>query len=229
MSISPARAAEPDDQFDATERPVRSIVLCAVPGAGEDAVADLLRSNGAGIPRAYFDTEAVARPLLARWEIANLDEYITALHRHCTTANGVFGLVLHWHELRRLHRQVAGPRQSTPGRLLEIVQAIAPEPTFVRLQRTDRAPHVRALHGWLQRPRSPQRPGGGVSTPSPAEADRIGALLDATDAAWAQWFEAIGVRPIEVVYEQVVGDPAVQRGLITDLELPAATLARATG
>lgn len=218
VNISTERAAAPADHPEPDDGPLRSIVLCAVPGAGEEVVADLLRRAGGGTPRAYFDTETVAPRLLAEWEVTHLDEYVAALHRHCTTPEGVFGLVLHWHELRHLHRRVAGARQSTPGRLLEIVLAIAPEPVFVRVQRTDRARHVRALDARLHAARSAPS----AAPLSAAEERRVGALLDATDAVWTQWFEAIEVQPIEVVYEQVSDDPRAQRELATHLGLPQA-------
>lgn len=216
-------AGIPDDT-DAS--PARSIVLCAVPGAGETQVSELLRRCGAGDVHPYFDLDHVAPPLLAEWEIDRLDEYIAALHRHCSTAHGVFGLLLRWHDIRRLLARVVGPRQSTPRRVLDVIQVIAPEPTFVRLRRTERAQHVLALRAWQQRSTrslEDQRP------PPPTDPERLTALIDATEAVWTQWFDAVGIAPVEVVYEELIDDPTAHDTLAARLGLaPASGADRAT-
>lgn len=174
-STGPPEAAGP--------APERSIVCCAVPGAGEGAVARALHAVGAGEARAWFDIDAVARDLAARWQVDQVDEYVAALHRHRTSPDGVFAMILHWHQLRRLHRQVAELTQPTPERLLAVVERIAPEPTFVWVRRAERAAHVAALAA------SPYG-AGAVGTPEH--------LLDAGEAVWAQWFADAGITPVEV-------------------------------
>jgi LPS sulfotransferase NodH len=203
--------------------PTRSIVLCAVPGAGGTAVAEMLGRRGAGDVRAYFDLDTVARPLLARWEIDQLDEYIAMLHRCCTTPQGVFGVLLGWHDVRQLLRRVVGPRQSTPKRVLEIIEVVAPEPTFVRLTRTDRASHVIALRDWQQRSRRPA--GDAALAAAPDDPSRLDALIEATEAVWTQWFEATAIEPVEVTYEQLINRPDAQRDLAIRLGLGAAAVA----
>lgn len=206
-------AGTPDDT-DAS--PSRSIVLCAVPGAGETQVGELLGRCGAGDVQPYFDLDRVAPALLAEWEIDHLDEYIAALHRHRSTTDGVFGLLLRWHDIRRLLARVVGPRQSTPRRVLDVIEVIAPEPTFVRLRRTERAQHVLALRTWQQRStRTPeeQRP------PPHTDPELLTSLIDATEAVWTQWFDAVGVAPVEVVYEELIGDPTAADTLAARLGL----------
>lgn len=176
------------DQADAPHgtaqpAPSRSIVCCAVPGAGEDVVARALRDAGVGEARTWFDVDATARDLVTRWQVGHIDEYVAALHRHHTTDAGVFAVILHWHQLRRLHRQVAELTQPTPERLLAVVERLAPCPTFVWVRRTDRAAHVAALAA------SPYG-AGAAGTPEH--------LFDAVEAVWAQWFAAAGVTPVEV-------------------------------
>lgn len=214
-----------NSENDTATTPSRSIVLCAVPGAGENRCSELLQRGGALDVRRWLDFETVAPPLLTQFGVDQVDEYITALHRHHTSPDGVFGLLLGWHDIRRLLRRVVGPRQSTPQRVLDIIEVVAPEPTFVRVRREDRAGHVLALHAWQQRPRGAS--GDAPSAQTPGDPRRLEALIEATDAVWAQWFTAIGCEPVEVTYEDLVDSPDAQRDLVTRLGLvPAGSLSR---
>lgn len=189
---------------------IRSVVLCATPGAGEDVVAHAFEACGLGTPRPWLDVRRVAPALLTQWELTALDDYLAALQGRRTTADGIFGLVLHWHDLRRVHRQVAGLRQPTAQRMLDIVEVLAPQPVFVRVRRADRSAHVDALQALEQDDdAAPDR--------SASELARLRARIDATEIVWTQWFDAIGVKPREVVYEDVVADPTVVRDMAADL------------
>ena len=189
---------------------IRSVVLCATPGAGEDVVARAFEACGLGTPRPWLDVRRVAPALLAQWELTALDDYFAALQGRRTTTDGIFGLVLHWHDLRRVHRQVAGLRQPTAQRMLDIVEVLAPQPVFVRVRRADRSAHVDALQALEQDDdAAPDR--------SVSELARLRARIDATEIVWTQWFDAIGVKPREVVYEDVVADPTVVRDMAADL------------
>jgi LPS sulfotransferase NodH len=177
-------AAEHDlDGIPAGTVPGRSIVVCAEPGSASDHVADLLRRCGAGIPLEYFDMEAVAAALARRWRVINLDDYITALHRHRSADSGVFGLVLRWRHVRRLHRQVAGIKPLTAERIQQIVTTIAPNPTFVLVRGTG------PEHGPVAAAGPSDEPG--------AIAERVG-LREATSRTWLQWFAATGLHPVPV-------------------------------
>lgn len=189
---------------------IRSVVLCATPGAGEDIVARAFEACGLGTPRPWLDVRRVAPALLEQWELTALDDYLAALQGRRTTADGIFGLVLHWHDLRRVHRQVAGLRQPTAQRMLDIVEVLAPQPVFVRVRRADRSAHVDALQALEQDDdAAPDR--------SASELARLRARIDATEIVWTQWFDAIGVKPREAVYEDVVADPTVARDMAADL------------
>lgn len=168
------------DGIPAGTAPDRSIVVCAAPGSAGDHVAGLLLRCRAGVPLEYFDMEAVAAPLARRWRVINLDDYVTALHRHRSADSGVFGLVLRWRQVRGLHRQVAGVKQLTADRIQQIVTTIAPNPTFVLVRGAGREPD-----------------GAGPADDAGAIAERV-ALREATNRAWLQWFAAIGIVPLQV-------------------------------
>lgn len=191
---------------DAPARALRSLVLCATPGAGEEVVAGALAARGGGSPRAWFDVRRVAPALLAQWDLTDLDEYIERLHHEFATPDGMFGIVLYWHDVRRLHRQVAGLRQPTAQRILDVVEAIAPDPTFVRISRADRAAHALALHGL-------ERPDTEPASLTTAQLALLRGRIDAGETVWSQWFDAIGVKPHEVVYD----GPATDLSVLDDL------------
>ena len=171
------------DGIPAGSVPGRSIVVCAEPGAANDRVADLLQRCGAGVPLEYFDVAAVAAPLARRWRVINLDDYITALHRHRSAETGVFSLVLRWRHVRTLHWQVTGIKQLTAERIQHIVTTIAPNPRFVLVRGTG------PEHGPVAATDRSDAPD--------AIAERV-ALREATNRTWLQWFAATGIHPLQV-------------------------------
>jgi LPS sulfotransferase NodH len=166
--------------------PSRSIVLCTTPGTDCDPVASLLRRCGAGVPLEYFDLDAVAPQLVRRWRVINLDDYVSALHHHRSAGSGVFGVVLAWRHLRRLHVRVAGTKQLTAERTLSISRTIAPQPTFVLVRDAEPDRAAVALYAAERSGYDPR-----------AIAERL-ALVEATERAWLQWFDAVAVHPVEV-------------------------------
>lgn len=208
MSTPPLSPPTADASAQRARTDVRSLVVCATPGAGEHAVAAAFAADGVVTPRAWFDIDRVAPALLDRWRVTDLDDYIAALHAHEVTPDGVFGVVLHWHELRRVHRQVAGLRQPTAQRLLDIVEVIAPAPTFLHVQRADRAAHVAALAA-LETDRHDQ--------PVDVRQRTLDARIAATETVWAQWFDAIGVQPVRATAELLTTDPAARAAVVARL------------
>lgn len=189
--------------------PARSIVVCSAPGATSTLVADLLRRCGAGVPLEYFDLDTFAAPLSRRWRVINLDDYITALHHHRSADNGVFGLVLRWQQLRRLHRQVIGLKQLTAERMLTIATTIAPNPTFLLVRSTEPEHAAVAL----------QEDSRAVAELR-AIAERR-ALQEATEQAWLQWFAMSGVRPLQIAVEPGGEFAAPEERLMEALQLAA--------
>lgn len=182
--------------------PERSVVICTTPGARGDLVAAALRRYGAGVPMEYFDIDDVAAPLTRRWGVIDLDDYIAALHHHRTAATGVFGLVLQWRHVRRLHRRVSGITQLTAGRVLGIVNALAPSPAFVFVRDAEpdrQAVHLHAAHA------------GDDVYDQRAIAERL-ALLDATQRCWLEFFDHTDSDVLEVTVDDgFATDPPVER------------------
>jgi LPS sulfotransferase NodH len=193
IHTSDLTAAEHDiDGLSPGVLPQRSLVICTTPAGGGDLAAERLRLAGAGVPAEYLDLDTVAPALIRRWGIVNLDDYIAALHHHRSTSAGIFAVVMHWHHVRRLHRQVAGLRQLTAERILDIVGKIAPEPTVVFAHRDDLDRQAVALYASQIAQRDVPYDGDAI-------AERR-TTLEAAESAWIQWFDAAGIQPLDLTY-----------------------------
>ena len=181
--------------------PRRSVVACATPGLHSGLVAAALRHCGAGEPLEYFDVAAVAAPLVRQWRVLNLDEYISALHQHRSTADGVFGVVLQWSHLRWLHRQVTGVTQLTAGRTLPVLARIAPAAHYVLVREAAR--DMQAVRLTLARAAP-----GGAARPHHVAANLT--LIEAAERAWLRWFDDAGIAPVTLtVHEGPAFEPAL--------------------
>lgn len=84
-------------------------VICSTPRSGSTLLAELLRATGQmGVPAEYLDA-ADAMPRMARrygvvapGGLLDMTAYLGALQAHRTTANGVFGVKVHFRDLRGL-------------------------------------------------------------------------------------------------------------------------------
>lgn len=168
--------------------PTRSVVICANAGPHGRVIAAALRRCGVGVPMPYLDTRQVAPRLVRRWGVERLDEYISALHHHRSTADGVFSLVLGWRDLRRVTCQVIGRRHMTHDRVWTVVETIAPEPTFVFVRHPD--PDRQAVAVYLDDHTIDVHTG--TVAFDAAAIDRRRTLLAAGDAAWDHWLDAVG-------------------------------------
>lgn len=173
--------------------PRRSIVVCATPGLRTHLLTTALQQCGAGVPMEYFDVAAVAAPLVRQWRVLNLDEYISALHQHRSTADGVFGVVLQWSHLRWLHRQVTGVTQLTAGRTLPVVARIAPTAHYVLVREAAR--DTQAVRLTLAR----AAPGG---APQPHDVAANVTLIEAAERAWLRWFDDAGIAPVTLTLHE---------------------------
>lgn len=195
--------------------PRRSIVVCATPGIRTGPVTAALEQCGAGVPMEYFDIDAVAAPLVRRWLVLNVDEYIAALHHHRSTADGVFGVMLQWSHLRRLYHRVAGITQLTAARTLPVIAAIAPSAQFVFVR--DEALDTSAARLAMAR----ATPG---TAPDPRDVAAQLTLIEATEHSWLRWFDDAGIEPVLLTLgDQPAFDPSLTRlAAMLDLQPPPA-------
>jgi trehalose 2-sulfotransferase len=186
-------------------RPRQSYFVCGTPRCGSWFLCGLLASTGvAGWPHEWLwrDTQA---NLMHAWELHGFDAYVEQVISAGTTPNGVFGAKVMWGQLPEL----------TPF----------PQPRFVWLRRRDRVAQAVSFakaiqtghwHDWDPAPsREP------VFDPGAIEA--LVREVGEHDRAWADWFGAQNVEPLELAFEELVSDPEAQTHRVLDflgLRLP---------
>ncbi|MDH4309150.1 MAG: Stf0 family sulfotransferase [Acidimicrobiia bacterium] len=148
-SVAPVTTDRPPSQLLGPEHdnpnpvPVtRSYLLCTTPRSGSNLLCDALtQTQLLGTPTEYLEF-GIATPYLARrWGTSNLLDFMETLRRHRVGPNGVFGMKIHWHQLKALTESLAlggKPMRDLPVRQIGLVlEAIAPDAHLIRLSRSD--------------------------------------------------------------------------------------------
>jgi trehalose 2-sulfotransferase len=211
------------------QEPPRSYVLCGTPRTGSTLLCGLLYSTGVlGRPESYFrepDEVAWATRFGLATEGRHVRDYrafVDAARNAGTSNNGVFGARIMW---GALHRMMEGLGQ-VPGKSERLIleEALGPL-TFVHLRREDVAAQAVS---WCRAEQTGYWQQGDVITQEPHQDIAQMRLLMETirkhNAAWRAWFDAQGVEPHTVTYEQLVGDRRrVIQGIAAKLavELPS--------
>jgi LPS sulfotransferase NodH len=205
--------------------PLRTVAVCTHMRSGSTLLGEALLQAGVGVPLEYYHLGF--RPnLQARWGAASLDAYVAAVRRHRTAPDGVLGLKLFWMDIEDIahERDPAGqpPRGGRPPqtmreddyrRLFDLVTDIIPEPTttFVQLVRRDRVrqavSHLTAFRtGRWRAIEGQEREALGKADYDYERILQIMAAADYSNAHWANFFSALGVKPYVITYEQLSSD-----------------------
>ena len=189
----------------------RSYILCGTPRTGSTLLCSLLCSTGVlGRPESYFrepDEAAWATRFGLATEGGRVRDYrafVSAARSAGTSDNGVFGVRIMWGWLER----VIGGLGGLPGEpdLPILEEALGPL-TFVHLRRED---VTEQAVSWCRAEQTGYWQQGDVITEEPHQDKAQMRLLMETirrhNAAWQAWFDAQGVAPHAVTYEQFVGD-----------------------
>ena len=197
----------------------RSYVLCGTPRTGSTLLCSLLSSTGVlGRPESYFrepDEFAWASRFGLATEGGQVRDYrafVKAALRAGRSPNGVFGVRIMWGSLERMIEGL-GQVSGKPD-LLILEEALGPL-TFVYLRREDIAAQAVS---WYRAEQTGYWQQGDVIAQEPhQDIARMRLLMETIgkhNAAWQAWFDAQGVEPHAVTYEQLVGD---RRRVIQDI------------
>ena len=202
--------------------------LCTTPRSGSSALGDALARTGvAGRPTEYFNRRFWPE-LFERFEAETVPDFLETVMGQTATPNGVFGVKVmldgdvepFFEGLRRVH----GPLPDA-----ELVRVTFPNLRFVYLTRRNK---VRQAVSFVRA----QQTGVWERYRSEAETERpqlefdVAALnrtvhdLTLREARWQNLFDALGVSPYTVVYEDYVRAPEAAVREILDflgLEPPA--------
>lgn len=196
----------------------QSYVIASLPRSGSTLLARALWDTGlAGAPGEYFNPRHMAdffrrwgrlRPIAAsRLALAGpqawrrigtlrslpLPEYVSALKRHRTGANGVFGVKLHYLHLQRSFLE--------PG---HDVDGLLERPRWIWLVRRD---HLRQAISYVRALQTDAWRENGGAGEARYDFDRIARRLEdlrAREHAWEAWLAERRIEPLRLAYEGFV-------------------------
>ncbi|MBO6756931.1 MAG: sulfotransferase [Roseibium sp.] len=202
----------------------RSYIICTSPRSGSTLLCKLLKATGiAGDPDSYFH-----EPSIARWQaylgmtpdpVASERKVLAAVFQAAVERgrgdSGVFGLRLQRHSFKFFVEKLAvlHPR---PRGDLERLQAAFGRILFIHLTRTDKVQqavsYVKAKQTglWHKAPDGTELERLSPPRGPVYDAEHLRSCYDrfvADDVGWNAWFDALGVTPLRLTYEQVSGNP----------------------
>lgn len=185
---------------DATD----SYFLCGTPRTGTTLLAGLLEGTGL-VGRAG---EFFAPKEEPGWAAADYRRFVEDVMAR-TSRNGMFGCkLLHSQHLHLLARLRTLPESSALDDR-SLLEAVFPAPRFLWIRRHDTV--AQAVSWWKARQTGvwydtdPRRNG------QPPEYDfahirRLTGEIEAANERWVGWFEAHGIEPLPLVYEELIAD-----------------------
>ena len=208
--LTEARLNSADADVPESAPVARRLIICTTPRSGSYLFSHLLIRAGLGLPHEYLNPTNVSA-LKDRVELGGDrrkadEEYLQWLDSARTTPNGVFAAKIHWEHFER--------SPLVTGRWLR-------DPSAVVVFLTRRSLGAQA-RSWLEAAQSGVWEHGSTVTTRPSRRMSLGARSDVdrrlflimySEAMWRLFFEHEGIRPLELVYEDVVADQvgAVQR------------------
>ena len=206
------------------EQPSRSYVLACTPRTGSHLLSDALAATGvAGRPREWlprFTPETAPKTPLERMRLvaqappdtaydpAEDAGHIRRFLEAGTTANGVFGVVVHWpvlHDAVRRLQVFLGTEESAPHRVLS---SAFPDVSYVWVRRRDRVAQAVSWYKAIQTGVFVGRhgKGGGEKEELRFDYGKIRHLLSAvtnSENAWGTYFSSNGLTPLVLYYEDL--------------------------
>jgi len=191
----------------------RSYVLCSNPSSGSTLLSEALHGLGCiGTPIEYFDGDDTMAACAQRWGCETVACYVRCLHRNRTTADGMLAAKVHWYQLQEMTAAlyIDAPRANFQRQRAALELAF-PKATYVNCIREDRNRQAvswaiaRATGHWTTlKGRGPMPP---VEYDF-AAIDQCRREIEHAERQWVELFEAAGIEPMTVTYEQLASDYA---------------------
>jgi LPS sulfotransferase NodH len=202
----------------------RTFFICSTPRTGSTMLGNLLADTGlVGRAGEYFG-EFFRRDVVPGLSRAGFDDYLVGCTQHAR-GTGTFGIKLHWDQVEvflHLLRLRRGLRGASDRRVIE---AVFPAPRFVWITREDTL--AQGVSWWKAITSGRWTDGRAVTGEAAFDADGIAGRvrrIDEHTEAWRRWFEANGIEPLRLTYEELAADPtgAARRVLaFIGVEVPA--------
>ena len=212
VAVAAALADSPGVRHETTD----SYLICATPRTGSYLLCDALTATRvAGKPTEYL-LPAYRSHWSDQWGVSTYRDYHDRVLAEGTTPNGVFGTKVHAAQLLDFLRRATGQARVCTEDRPAVVEAWFPRPRYIWLRRRDA---VAQGVSWSKACQTrlwwdtdaPPAPPLGVSAPEALRFDygfieRSMYSLSDWDGVWRTFFDATGVVPLTVWYEDLVAD-----------------------
>jgi LPS sulfotransferase NodH len=211
-----AQAADPGSTLFSESEIGTSYLICATPRTGSYLLCDLLTATGvAGKPTEYL-LAGYRKYWSAQWGTSTYREYHENILSTGTTVNGVFGTKVHGAQLLEFLRQATGKARVRHEDRPAVIEAWFPHPRYIWSRRRDPVAQsvswtkARQTNIWWDTDEPPAPPLG-VPEPDSVRFDyesierSMHALIE-WDGVWRTYFDATGISPHTVWYEDLVSD-----------------------
>jgi LPS sulfotransferase NodH len=195
--------------------PALSYLICTTPRTGSYLLCEALRCTGiAGNPNEYF-SGGYQQYWAPQWGTRGYPAFLRRATRVGTTANGVFGVKVHAMQFEHFVRQVAEKPTVPIAKRRALLERWFPDPRYVWLRRSNRLrqaiSYARAVQTkiWWDADEAP----GPYDTPRPEALAFNRDLIERSlvqmkhwDSKWGRYFDAHGLDPLVLTYEDLVRD-----------------------
>jgi LPS sulfotransferase NodH len=196
--------------------PSVTYLICGGPRTGSTLLAGGLKATGvAGEPGEYFDLRtSLAVKMNDRFSARSDAEYLEKVIDSTMTANGVFGLKLHWAQQEALRqsmiKNLGADVQNMENRSLHaLIKRKFGEPKYIWLQRRNKVAqaisHYRASRTGIWTSSQPSPTGSFVPDESLIfDFETIRTFVNVgyeTDRQWETYFRQLKLRPLVLIYE----------------------------
>ena len=210
-----------------TGNPKRTILICTQQRSGSTLLAEAMYfAGGLGCALEYF--HAGFRPgFESSWATTTFNDYRDALYKFRTDPTGTLSVKLFWHDVMDLLRERDGStfdhlaRAQAPfivndayRQTMTVLSKLFPNPTFLLLTRHDHVGQAVSLsiaaqnRNWRWFAGTPKRKGLREPNYQFDHIMRYVAEIQRNNGHWNKFFDANGIIPFRIVYEELASDYA---------------------